>query len=301
MDKTGVIILHYKDKGITLDCLKSIFSNQNKKKPGLIIVVGNSIDRTFSESLTKIYPQIILISNDTNEGFSKANNRGITKAIELGCEDIILLNNDTIVSDDLFSQLTAFSRKNREIGLISPKIYFAAGYEYHKHRYKEKEKGKVLWYAGGVVDNSNIYASHRGVDEVEQGQYDQIAETDFATGCCILIKKEVVMKIGLLDENYFMYFEDLDYSVRARSAGFRVVYFPKVHLWHKNAVTSGHPGSETHIYYQTRNRLYFGFKYASFNSKKSLFIDSIRLLSKGGIYSKAVKDYYFNKMGKGNS
>jgi len=158
----------------------------------------------------------------------------------------------------------------------------------------------VIWYAGGIIDWDNILAKHRGIDEVDRGQYEETSETPFATGCCMLIRKEVVEKIGLLDEKYFLYFEDVDYSLRAKKAGFKIVYFPKAHLWHKNAASSGKPGSATHVYYQTRNRLYFGFKYASLSTKKSLFFDSLKMIMKNNLHKKACLDYYLGRMGKGD-
>jgi len=114
----------------------------------------------------------------------------------------------------------------------------------------------------------------------------------------MLIKRETIKKIGFLDKKYFLYFEDVDYSIRAKKAGFKVVYFPGVFLWHRNAVSSGRPGSPIHVYYQTRNRLYFGFKYASIWTKKSLFWESLKMIAKGDIKRKACLDYYFMKMGK---
>lgn len=298
MAKTGIVVLHYKGEKDTLECLSSL-AKQTNRSSTIIIVVANSISDDFRESLTKNFPQIVLIANSENIGFSGGNNEGIEKALSLGCSNIILLNNDTLVSNDLVMKLTQFADTDSTIGLISPKIYFARGFEYHKNRYTEKEKGKVIWFAGGQFDKLNIYASHCGVDEIDRGQYDKITDTDFATGCCLLIKKNLIEKIGLLDGKYFMYFEDIDYSIRAKLAGFRTVYYPETCLWHKNASSSGKPGSDTHIYYQTRNRLYFGFKYASWYVKKSLFIDSLKLLMKGSVYTKAVLDYYFGKMGKG--
>jgi GT2 family glycosyltransferase len=115
----------------------------------------------------------------------------------------------------------------------------------------------------------------------------------------VLIKKEVFEKIGLLDKNYFAYWEDVDFCQRAKRTGFKVVYAPNAIIWHKNASSSGRPGSVTHMYYQTRNRLIFGFCYASLRTKMALFRESLRFLISGGVKRKAVWDFYLGKLGRG--
>ncbi len=299
MDKTAVVVLHYKNDENTFGCLESLAKEGYKKQSFKIIVVCNQSSPNFYSIIRKNYPQIYLVKNKKNLGFAQGNNIGIQKALEFGCEYIILLNNDTYVGSDLVVKLVSFAKSDVSVGLISPKIYFAAGFEFHKDHYKQEERGKVIWYAGGLIDWLNVYAAHRGVDDIDNGQYEKIIETDFATGCCMLIKKSVVDKIGVFDSKYFLYFEDVDYSIRAKKAGFKVVYYPKAYLWHKNASSSGSPGSALHIYYQTRNRLYFGFKYALLRVKKSLFLESIKLILKDKIRRHAVLDYYLGRMGEG--
>lgn len=296
MDKTAVIVLHYKNESDTYECLDTL-QDDSSRVDHITIVVANEVSDQFVAKIKKRFPQIIVIPSETNSGFAKGINIGLQKAISLSSRYMILLNNDVTLGKDLVKGMVTFAKTDLSIGLISPKIYFSAGNEYHKSRYKRQERGKVIWYAGGLIDWSNMYASHRGVDQVDKGQYEEAIDTDFATGCCMLIRRELIEKIGFLDQKYFLYFEDIDYSMRAKGNGFKVMYYPKTCLWHKNAASSK-PGSPIHIYYQTRNRLYFGFKYASIATKKSLLIDSMRLAFKGGIWKKAVLDYYLGRMGK---
>lgn len=299
MHETSVIILHYGSISDTLECLGEL-KRKNTGYPFRTIVVSNSADIGLSDSVRKIDSSIDIIINQKNLGFAEGNNIGIKYALQKGSKNIILLNNDALSSDSLIKNIVTCSEKNPEAGLISPKIYFAKGDEYYKNRYKNHEKGKVLWYAGGQIDWKNCYASNRGVDEVDCGQYDSEAITDFATGCCMLIKKDVTEKIGYFDSKYFLYFEDVDYSIRAAKSGIMVYYCPNAYVWHKNASSSGRPGSSLHLYYQTRNRLYFGLKYASVRVKKSLLLESIKNFFKGGVERRAIKDYYLGKMEKGN-
>src|SRR3990170_5381099 len=145
------------------------------------------------------------IQNGANLGFAGGNNNGIKDAMKRGADYLLLMNDDLILPPDLVVKMVKFMEKNKDVGVASPKMYFAKGCEFHKDRYKEAERGKVLWYAGGIVDRDNVYTSHRGVDEVDNGQYDKIEETDVANGACVIIRREVINKIGYLDDSLFLY------------------------------------------------------------------------------------------------
>src|SRR5206468_7417532 len=114
----------------------------------------------------------------------------------------------------------------------------------------------------GKIDWNNVIGFHVGVDEVDTGQFDTPYDTETATGCCVLIKKSTLEKIGLLDEGYFMYYEDADYSMLLKRRGLKILYWPRAVLWHKNASAAGGSGSPLQEYYITRNRLLFGMRYA---------------------------------------
>lgn len=298
MYKVAVIIPHFGSYQDTLDCVKSVLANNSKNINLKIIIVLNSGNFDFVTILKKKYPFVLTVENRKNLGFGAAVNIGIRRAKSENSDFLVILNNDTIISDKLIETAMNYLYCNKQVGIISPKIYFQKGQEYHKDRYKPGDLGMVLWYAGGQLDWKNIYAAHRGVDEVDHGQYDRIVDTDFATGCCMIMRRETAERIGFLSEKYFLYYEDVEYSILAKKAGFRVKYFPKAFLWHRNAASSGKPGSDIHIYYQTRNRLYFGFRFTNFRAKKSLILDSFRLLFRGNAYTKAVIDYYTGRMGK---
>lgn len=299
MPKLAVIIVHYKNRKDTIECLDSVFKSKTGSKI-IPIVVANSSGQGFAQKIKKIFPDVIVLTNKENLGVAGGNNMGIKEGLRRKCDYFLILNNDTIVSPLLISKLVSYLKKSPNVGIISPKIYFAPMFEFHKDRYEKSDRGKVIWYAGGSIDWKNIYATHGGVNKVDRGQFEKIQDTDFATGCCMLIKRTVVEKVGLMDEKYFLYWEDVDYCLRTKKNGFRVLYFPSSHLWHKNAASSQKPGSEIHRYYLTRNRLYFGLKYASFRTKKSLMIDSLRHFAKGGVVKRAVLDFYLGRMGKGS-
>ncbi|KKQ34533.1 MAG: putative glycosyltransferase [Microgenomates group bacterium GW2011_GWA2_37_6] len=161
--------------------------------------------------------------------------------------------------------------------------------------------GKVIWYAGGAIDWENVIGNHKGLDEVDKGQFDEDGETKMATGCCFLVKKEVLEKVGLYDDRYFLYFEDADFSERVKKAGFKIFYAPKSIIWHKNAQSSGGSGSSLQDYFTTRNRLIFGYTYAPMRTKIALFRQSLNLILKGRPWQRrGIIDFYLGRLGKGS-
>ena len=245
-------------------------------------------------------PSIRLIENRANLGFAEGNNVGIKYALGEGADYACLLNNDTRVDPNFLVELVRTAESDGKIGIVGGKIYFEKGYEFHKERYKKEDLGKVIWYAGGKIDWDDVYATHRGVDEVDQGQYDAVSETGYINGCLMLIKREVLRKVGLFDPKYFLYYEDADLSVRAQRAGFKIIYSPWAKIWHLNAGSSG-SGSFLHDYFTTRNRMLFGMKYAQFRSKIALLKESLKLLKSGRQWQKiGIRDFYLNKFGKGS-
>jgi len=137
---------------------------------------------------------------------------------------------------------------------------------------------------------------------VDHGQYDTTEEISFATGCCMMFKGDVLKKVGLFDDQYFLYFEDADLSERVKKAGFKIYYAPKAVLYHVNASSSGGAGKGNQLqdYFITRNQMLFGMKYAPLRTKIALLRQSLRLLVNGREKQKqAIGDYYLGRLGKG--
>ncbi|MDZ4228848.1 MAG: glycosyltransferase family 2 protein [Patescibacteria group bacterium] len=300
MIKLCTVILEYQNPKMTLettDLLRKVRLPAGVKQQ--IVVVDNSPvpDGTLKKALKK-HPDVKLITSLQNTGFSGGNNLGIKHGLKWGAKYFLLINNDVIIDRSFLIHL--FKAALAGADLAVPKIYFAKGYEFHKDRYKVDERGKVIWYAGGRFDWKEVFGRHLGVDEVDTGQYDQVRAVDFANFCCVLIKKAVFDKIGLLDPAYFLYWEDADFSQRAQLAGFKQMFVPLSRIWHKSAGSSG-SGSKLHDYYLTRNRLLFGFKYAGLRAKLALFRQSLRQLISGRPgEKKGVLDFYLHRLGKGS-
>lgn len=312
MSKLALIILNWNGWEMTLNCLSSVKKANIKDFELEIIVVDNGstdesvkkINEFVINKLTKNPPnrriKFKIIENRENIGFAGGNNVGIKYALGRGVDYVCLLNNDTRVDKDFLVFLIKAIKEEKEAGIVGGKIFFEKEFEYFKDKYSEKEKGKVIWYAGGKIDWLNVYASHRGVDEVDRGQYDKREETEYVNGCLMLIKSEVFAKIGLLDSKYYLYYEENDFCQRAKKAGYKLIYEPKSIIWHLNAGSSG-SGSDLHDYFLTRNRMLFGLKHAPFRSKAALIKESLWLLRKGRKWQKAgVRDYYLGRLGKGS-
>lgn len=300
MTKVYVVILNWNRPKDTLECVNSVFALIKDNFEITVVVVDNASTDNSVKLLTKLGSKIVLVQNTSNLGFSGGNNVGIKYALTHHADYVLVLNNDTLVKNDLLQRLL-HSAKAENAYLVCPKIYFAKGFEFHKSRYKPNEQGKVLWAVGGVIDWNNIYASNRGVDEVDRGQYNTLTEVAFAPGTCLLAKADLLNKIGLFDEKYFLYMEDVDLSVRAKRAGFKVICDPSAVIWHKVAGSSG-IGSKLNDYYITRNRLLFGMKYAKNRTKLALIKESIQLLLFTGRkwQRRAIVDAYIGNFGQGS-
>jgi GT2 family glycosyltransferase len=161
-----------------------------------------------------------------NRLYAGGNNAGIRHALEAGADLVLLLNNDTEVEPGFLSHLVARYVSTPRCGMVAPKIY------YHSDP-------NLLWYAGGEVSFWTGTFRHTGLREIDSAQHDRGGETEYATGCCVLVPREVIERVGMLDEMYGMYTEDADWSWRIRTAGYSIQYEPRAHVWHKISVSSG--------------------------------------------------------------
>lgn len=237
--KTYIIIIHFGQNTTTANCIKSIL--ENDKDFTKIIVIDNSSDFDIDN---KKGAKIVVFKNKSNLGFAKAVNMGIEYAMSKKADYIFLLNNDTIVKEPVIRPLISFLKDNSKVGIIAPAISFTK----NEH---------ILFDLGGRVNKLFGRTSHKKVFKIED--YKPF-ETDYVSGCCMIIKKEVVKKIGLFDQRFFLYYEDVDFCLRAKKLGFLTYVFPSVSINHD---LSGSVGKNSYlaVYYQTKSALEFGKKY----------------------------------------
>jgi GT2 family glycosyltransferase len=300
--KVFVIVLNWNQPKLTIECVDSLQKLKIKDIDLKIVLVDNGSTDDSVSQFRSLRPKnfgIEIMETNQNLGFAGGNNFGVKYALDKNADYILVLNNDTNVDSNLLANLLKTTEKDKTIGAISPKIYFAKGYEFQK-KYTKKQLGNVIWYAGGKMDWNNIYGSNRGVDEVDKKQFDKQTETDFATGACVLYKSKALSEIGLFDEKYFMYLEDADLSQRMKLKGYKVIYEPSAKLWHKVAQSSS-IGSSLNDYFISRNRLIFGFRYAKLRTKLALIRESVKLFIKGRHWQAVgIRDFYIRKFGKGS-
>jgi GT2 family glycosyltransferase len=300
MTKVALVTVSYNTADETHALLTSVEKVDTDGMTLNVIVVDNGSKEPFTLSEKEKKQGIDLARIALNIGFVGGYNTGMKRALASQAEYILIVNNDTLMDKQLIKNLLTVLQQHPKAGMVVPKIYFAKGHEYHKDRYSKDELGKVFWYAGGSTDWANVKSVHRGIDEVDHGQYDQIERVDFASGCCLMFKREVLEKVGLFDERYFLYYEDADLNERIQRAGYTIYYVPTAVLVHLNAGSTGGAGNVLHDYFITRNRMLFGMTYAPLRTKIALLRESLRLLRTGRPYQKrAIRDYYLRKFGKG--
>ena len=235
-------------KKLLLDTLDSV-TKMTYPNFKVVVVDNGSIDGS-QDAVRAAYPDMTLIENGENLGFMKGSNVGLRYALGQKADWTLLLNNDISVDPELLSEMMKVAVSDDSVGIVAPKIYF----------FSEPNK---IWYAGGSINYFTGIIKHLGLREEDHGQYDQTKETGYITGCAILIRREVMEKIGLLDPIYSpMYSEDADFSVRASRAGYKLMYVPKAKLWHKVSSFTGGGLSPVKTRLKVEHNLIFFKRYA---------------------------------------
>jgi GT2 family glycosyltransferase len=243
MTKVVILLLNWNSWKDTLECVESC---RELSYPDLrILIVDNGSTDGSEQILRERLPDVELIQSGANLGFAGGNNVGIRRALEQGAEYLWLLNNDTVVEPSALSSLVKVLELDASAGIVGSKIrYF--------------DRMDTIWYAGAELDPHAPYRScHRGLNEIDRGQYDVPGETGYVTGCSLLVRSQVVQEIGSLDDALFLYYEDADWCARARRAGWKLCYAPKSVVLHKASASLGGMESPRMSYYLARNLLYF--------------------------------------------
>ena len=313
----SIIILNWNGWLDTVECLESIY-NLNYSNYQVIVVDNNSSDDSIqkindytmgklevksnffkydpNDKPIEIIPyngknteiskfsnhnkQLILIKNDINHGFAKGNNIGIEFSLKnLNPQYILLLNNDTVVDKDFLKILVQEGENDPKIGILGPKMYYY-------------DNPNVIWCIGGKIDWKLARGIHIGINETDVGQYAEKMNFDYINGSAILIKRNVLEDIGLLDEKYFLYFEETDLALKASKKGYNNSYIPNAKIWHKVSKSGGGIKKEIGLYYITRNRWIFMRKWAR---KTDFFIFVFVQICAAFILPLSMSIYYNNK------
>jgi hypothetical protein len=222
-----------------LQCLASVVAAQGEVQ---IIVVDNASQDGTVQAIKTSYPQVTILENAENLGYTGGNNVGIRYALEQGAAYLLLLNDDAVLAPDAISHLLNVAQQHPEAGFLGPNVYAL------------EEKGQFL--SSGGVFAAGWRAVHRGLGEDTDAHYRKVAEVDFLTGCALLVKREAVEQIGLLDDRFFAYHEDVDWCYRAKQSGFKLLVVPQARVWHPDT-RDRDVDSPFVTYYIIRNRLLF--------------------------------------------
>lgn len=241
--KVSIVILNWNGLDDTLECLESL---KKVDYPNYeIIVVDNGSRGNDAQLLQERFGDYIqLIQNDKNYGLGKGFNIGIQYALENNHSDyVLIMNNDMVVDANFLDELVRVAKGNEKIGLVGPKIYY---YDY-------KGRKDVIWSAGGSIRRWSVKISHQiGEDDDDLPSYQAVTSVDWINGAALLIKKQLAEGVGLLDPWYFFANVDVEYCLRARKHGFKVIYVPTAKLWHKVGVSA----KKAHITYADPSSYY---------------------------------------------
>lgn len=186
--------------------------------------------------------KLILIKNEKNYGFAEGNNIGIRYALKaLNPDYVLLLNNDTVVDREFLGELVRVAEQNKVVGVVGPIIYF-----YDRPTMIQSMGGKINMWTGRRKHIARI-----------GNNKDDIMEVDFVPGTCLLIKKEVIKRVGMLDKEYFAYVEDIDWCFRIKQQGYIIITVLKSAIWHKGSKSTGGGFNPTVQYYMARNNFLF--------------------------------------------
>lgn len=227
------------------DLAESLPSLAQVQYPALTtIVVDNGSSDGTVEWLAAKFPAVEVVALEENAGFCTGMNAGARRALELGADHLVFLNNDIEVDPQFVSALVEEAARRPDAGALCPKIYLM-------------DPPDRIWYFGARLDPAKGYnGAHVGFNEVDTGQFAEVAETGRACGAAMLVPRAVLDEVGVFDEELFLYADDTDWSLRARAAGYRIYVVPQSRIWHKVSAANEGEGSPKTLYYSTRNTLH---------------------------------------------
>lgn len=235
-----IVTLNWNRREDTLECLRSMedLDYPNKR----LLLVDNGSEDNSVAAVKETFPEVEIIENASNLGFSAGTNVGLEYALSHEAQYILLLNNDTHIKSNALNEL--MSDMSDDVGMVAPKIYYA-------------EDPTRIWSLGGRRHwlTTEKVGDVRG--QIDKGQGTKNLERDYVAGCAILLSRNFLEDIGLFDERFFMYYEDSDLSLRARDGGYRLLISPEAHVWHKVAMSSGGSDSPNERYWMARSSVLF--------------------------------------------
>jgi GT2 family glycosyltransferase len=241
----SAVVLTWNSRNFISSCIDSLMASTY---PLEIVVVDNDSQDGTEQCVRKQYPFITVIQTHANLGYAGGTNIGIREVIRKNNADyIFLLNPDAFVKPTCISELVRMMQDDGSVGMASPKIYTSTS--------------DFLDFAGSNIDWRRGVAPHIGLGHLDRGQFNTAAYIDRICGCAALLDANALTKVGLLDESYFLYWEDVDLSVRFTTLNYKILYVPSAVCWHDTSSSTGGYHKPLYQYYMTRNNLVFMGKY----------------------------------------
>jgi GT2 family glycosyltransferase len=240
-----VITLNWRQPHTTIECVQAL---KAMAYPNLqILVIDNGSGDGSTEIMRNHLPDITVLSQPENLGFAAGSNIGLRYAVENEFEYALLINNDAFPAPDMLEHLLA--ETTPEIALLSPKIYY------------ENEPSRI-WFANARQHPSTLDLRDTGRGQLDGSAWLNSRDVDYLLGTCLLVNLTTIAQLGFFDEQYFMYFEDLDWSMRLRQAGYRLRLVAPAHLYHRIATSSGGLDSPFRRYHLARSGVIFWRRHA---------------------------------------
>jgi GT2 family glycosyltransferase len=237
-----VIVLSWNDREETLPSLRAALSIP--RDDVTVVCVDNGSTDGSPEAIAEELPEVTLLRSDVNLGFAGGNNVGVRHALEQGAGWVVLLNNDATIAPDAIDGFEAAAAQRPDAGVLAGKVFY-------------DEPPDRIWFAGQRFRPVLGYSGRpRGYGKTDGPAYDEVVDTDRAVGALMAVSRPTLERVGLMDDDLFIYVEDVDWCLRARAAGFGVVFAPAARAWHRiSASSGGEQVSTSTLYYGVRNTI----------------------------------------------
>ncbi|SPP99894.1 Glycosyltransferase [Candidatus Sulfobium mesophilum] len=236
-----IVVLNWNGWRDTLACVESCL---RLTWPNFrMVIVDNGSTDDSEDYLRRKLNDVEVIQSGSNLGFAGGNNVGIRHALNSSADYVWLLNNDAVADPGALTGLVEAMEREASVGIAGSKIYY----------YDEPRK---IWFAGGMWEKGRLRLRHRGADMIDEGQFDEMCEVGSVSGCSMLVRSSAIRDIGLMEEGYFLYWEDVEWCARAREKGYKILFAPGSRIWHKASSSAG-KSSFSQYYYSTRNGFFF--------------------------------------------
>jgi GT2 family glycosyltransferase len=239
--RIAVVIVNWNGRAYTLECLRSLQEQQHTELE-VVLVDNGSIDGSVC-AVRGQFPDTVIIRAGSNLGYAGGNNLGLGYALDRGFEYVLVLNNDTVLAADCAYQLVMDLERHPDAAAAAPKSYYL-------------DLPDIIYFAGGKI-RRNGQTIHIGGNCSDGLEYGRAIDTEWINGCAILFRGSALREIGLFEPRFFLLFEETDWCLRARRAGYRLRFVPDARLWHKVSPSFDTAESPLFLYYHTRNQFFW--------------------------------------------